>query len=152
MWKKVNFGKYSGKTLHEIFFRDPDWFYWAHLERISRGNLADEADEVARKSRRVRLPIPKKNMKNWRAFFFFDPEGRFSHFKIVPAEQAVLTGLSRTVVSRFLDMSLIWNINTYYKLDYALFLKQFKVRGLGDGSIKVTAKRCKRFLETEKKF
>jgi hypothetical protein len=28
-WSTLNFGKHAGKTLPQIVFADPDWFFWA---------------------------------------------------------------------------------------------------------------------------
>jgi uncharacterized protein (DUF3820 family) len=45
-WTAVPFGKYKGKTLPEIVFRDIDWFFWM-LPKLY-GKLAEEAQELAR--------------------------------------------------------------------------------------------------------
>ena len=53
-WSAVPFGKYQGKTLPEIIVRDPDWFFWVVPKLY--GKLADEAQDLARKARTIKIP------------------------------------------------------------------------------------------------
>ncbi len=57
-WTVVPFGKYKGKTLPEIIVRDPDWFFWAVPKLY--GKLADEAEELARRARTIKIPNPHR--------------------------------------------------------------------------------------------
>lgn len=48
-WSVVNFGpKFKGKTLPQIIFDDPDWFFWG-IEKDIFSNKGD---------RRMRVPAP----------------------------------------------------------------------------------------------
>ena len=53
-WSAVPFGKYQGKTLPEIIVRDLDWFFWIVPKLY--GKLADEAEELARRARAIKIP------------------------------------------------------------------------------------------------
>ncbi len=57
-WAIVPFGRYKGRTLPEIIVRDLDWFFWV-LPKLY-GKLADEAQELARKVRSIKIPKSKK--------------------------------------------------------------------------------------------
>ncbi len=57
-WAIVPFGRYKGRTLPEILVRDLDWFFWV-LPKLY-GKLADEAQELARKVRSIKIPKSKK--------------------------------------------------------------------------------------------
>jgi hypothetical protein len=48
------FKRYRGRTLPEIIFTDPDYFYWA-LEKLD-GKLALEAEEIASLASRIKIP------------------------------------------------------------------------------------------------
>ena len=56
-WSAMPFGKYKGKTLPEIILIDLDWFYWA-LPKLY-GKIAEEAQDLARKVRAIKIPNPK---------------------------------------------------------------------------------------------
>ena len=47
-WTIVNFGKYKGKTLPQIMFIDPDWFFYLMEQNAfeKHGPLVDEARDV----------------------------------------------------------------------------------------------------------
>jgi len=42
-WSILPFGKHKGKTLPQIVFTDPDWFFWAMEENVFKGPLKREA-------------------------------------------------------------------------------------------------------------
>lgn len=48
------FGKYEGLTLPQVLFTDPDHFYW--LRKVLKGSLAMQAEQLARKACRIRIP------------------------------------------------------------------------------------------------
>jgi hypothetical protein len=58
-WSVVPFGKYQGKSFPEIIIRDPDWFFWA-LPKLY-GKLAEEAQELARRARSIKIPRRGRN-------------------------------------------------------------------------------------------
>jgi hypothetical protein len=53
-WSVVPFGRYQGKTLPEIIVRDADWFFWIVPKLY--GKLAEEAEELYRKARAIKIP------------------------------------------------------------------------------------------------
>ena len=57
-WSVVPFGKHKGKTFPEIILQDPDWFFWA-LPKLY-GKLADEAEELARRARTIKIPNSRR--------------------------------------------------------------------------------------------
>ena len=44
-WTELNFGKHAGKSLPQILFADPDWFFWAVDNNVfaNRPALSQEA-------------------------------------------------------------------------------------------------------------
>ena len=52
------FGKFKGKTLPQVVFVDPDYFFWLHGKNILHGRLRQEADEIYGKATAIRLLQP----------------------------------------------------------------------------------------------
>src|SRR5215469_1570395 len=53
-WIPLPFGKYTGLTLPQVLFTDPDYFFW--VKGVLKGALEIEAEQVARKACRIRIP------------------------------------------------------------------------------------------------
>src|SRR5580658_8082935 len=75
MWTQLPFGKHSGKILPQVLLTDPDWLYWAAVEKaIFWGPLQQEAADLAAKAARIK--IPRRDPKSWAVEYIFDGEGR----------------------------------------------------------------------------
>ena len=57
-WTSLNFGKHKGKTLPQVMFNDPDWFFWAFEVRVFEqgGLLKSEAARIHAKATSIRIP------------------------------------------------------------------------------------------------
>jgi hypothetical protein len=71
MWTVCNLGKWydKGMTLPQILLADPDFLFWAVEKGAFRGRQADEAKELDRKARRIK--IPKPDPENWEIQYWF---------------------------------------------------------------------------------
>ena len=58
MWSKLYFGKHAGKSLPQILFYDPDYFFWSIEKKVFKDRLAVEADKLTRMVRHIRIPKP----------------------------------------------------------------------------------------------
>ena len=56
MWSLLEAGKYAGRSLPQILFMDPDYFFWAVEKKVFQGRLAAQAAELARKARHIKIP------------------------------------------------------------------------------------------------
>ena len=57
-WTPLWFGKFKGKTLPQVLFSDPNWFFWA-IEQdlfVGQGVIEEEAQDLCYKSRNIRIP------------------------------------------------------------------------------------------------
>ena len=46
-WSSLEFGKHEGKTIPQVVFSDPDWFFWAIQEDVFRNKgPIEEEDHV----------------------------------------------------------------------------------------------------------
>ena len=64
-WTKLWFSKHKGKTLPQVMFSDPDWFFWAFENGVfgEKGRLEAEAKDVYRKAQSIK--IPQMRDRNW---------------------------------------------------------------------------------------
>jgi hypothetical protein len=83
-WSVVPFGKYQGKSFPEIIMQDPDWFFWV-LPNLY-GKLGEEAQELARRARAIK--IPPRGGKRLEVEYEFDIDRRFCGFEFVEANSA----------------------------------------------------------------
>jgi hypothetical protein len=83
-WSTLPFGKYAGNTLPEIIIRDPDWFFYM-LPNLY-GRLGDEAQNLARKARGIKIPKPRPG--KWTVEYRYDCDQRFCGFAFVKADRA----------------------------------------------------------------
>ena len=84
MWSTLEIGKHAGRSLPQILFSDPDYFFWAVEKKIFQGRLATEAAELAWKVRHIK--IPKPDPENWCVEYFFTPENKFSWYHLIESE------------------------------------------------------------------
>jgi hypothetical protein len=152
-WTKVNFGKHKGKTIPQILFSDPDWFFWAIENNVfeNKGKLLKEAEDINYKAKNIK--IPNNDADSLLVEYVVHPPTRkFSHFKIISADLPIPTGGSPTFRSQHIDMSMPRQISKYDKLGCKQLLLSFKFYFLGSKSAKFTKKRCEHFFENENHF
>ena len=76
IWSVLKFGKYKGKSLPQVVFTDPDWFFWAYKRSVFRnkGRLEPESDEINKKACSIRIPRP--DHKKYVVEYYFDLDYR----------------------------------------------------------------------------
>ena len=92
-WTTLNFGKHVGKSLPQIILSDADWFFWAYGRDVFKGRLSIEAEDLASKATRIK--IPKSDPENWQVEYRHEDDGRFIEIAIVEAEEPSVPQLSR---------------------------------------------------------
>jgi hypothetical protein len=55
-WTKLNFGKHKGLTLPQVILKDADWFFYAYENSFFKGDMAQQAKELYRRARSIRVP------------------------------------------------------------------------------------------------
>jgi hypothetical protein len=151
-WSTVNFGEHSGKTLPQIVFVDPDWFFWA-VEKgdVFRGSLIHEAGIIDARARAIR--IPNNSAENLLAeYVLHSPSGKFSHMQIVPASQPKHEGSSPTFRRDRIDLSVPHRIAQYDKLGNRNLLSSAKDVLFGSKSARMTKERCGAFFDDPSNF
>ena len=137
------FGKYEGRTLPQVLFKDPDYFFWLLREGTLKGALAIQAKQLAKKSCRIR--IPREPVGAFVVDYFINSENQFSCFNIVPKDAYQ----SPHVVYRLnhIDFSIIRNHKEYAKGEYRRFLRDFRRVFFGNESASMTKDRCEEFFD-----
>src|SRR3954447_7787004 len=111
----VKRGEHAGKTLPEILFTDPDWFFDAlengKFQRYQE-ELVEEARDLAKKARNIK--IREENPDDWIVEYY--REGGFTRFNIVEADRAPHRGQSVVRYSKNIDMSMLRSVKKYGKL------------------------------------
>lgn len=156
-WSILWFGKYSGKTLPQIMFVDPDWFFWACEDGAFRNKgarLKEEAEEIKRKSTSIR--IPQNSSEKLIATYTFSDKG-FADLEIASKGDLIHGGLYLTYPLRVIDFSQprepIPGERLYYdKQGYRIFLKNVKFILFGDRSYRMTRRRCEEFFDNDANF
>src|ERR1700730_10435540 len=146
-WSTLQFGKHKGKTLPQVVLNDPDWFFWGVGHSIFRDQIAEEAQDIARKATQIKIPKPDPD--NWRIKYQFTYDDKFMDLTIIPAKAADI-GTSHAMIGTHLDLSLIRGLQTYDKFGYRILLAKFREYFLS-GS-KLTKERCQHFFYDERNF
>jgi hypothetical protein len=144
-WSTIPFGKYTGKTLPEILVRDPDWFFWV-LPKLY-GNLASEAQDLARKARAIK--IPKSDQGVWRVEYRYEFGDRFCGFGFVEASSPED---SRWTTRRpYLDLTWPFRGKKYDKRAGRIIIQDFRRHYFGERT-RLTKARCEGFFNNARNF
>ena len=152
-WSTVQFGKHKGKTLPQILFSDPDWFFWAIEVKAfdKKGILLQESDELFRKATNIKIPDNSDGMKVVE-YLIHQPTGKFSHFEIVPTSRPLHKGSSQASRLHVVDMSFPRTLSNYDKLGCQHLLTSLKFHIFGNKSVRMTKKRCEDFFDNSENF
>jgi len=151
-WTKVQKGRYRGKTIPQIIFSNPDYFFWAYEKKdFFEGKLLEEAREVYRKATSIKIPQPQQGEKLVVEYAFMPSVGTFCDFELVPFSRPPHKGSTPTYRKDVIDMSIPRQRKRYDKLGYKLFLKSLKVYIFGL-PYRFTKKNCENFFEDDDNF
>lgn len=148
-WTVLSFGKHKGRTLPQVLFNDPDWFYWAFEKDILNGKISsNEVLDVYEKSRNIKIP-----QKDLHAEYIFDRiRGVFTDLKLVPIDKPQHVGTSQTKRLDRIDMALIRSVKEYDKLGYNLLNPILKEILFGSSNARMTKKRAEDFFNDSSNF
>jgi hypothetical protein len=141
----VPFGKYEGKTLPEIIVRDLDWFFWMVPKLY--GKLAEEAEELARKARAIKIPHPRR--KNLEVEYQYEMGHRFCGFAFVKAGSVLHSRWTTRLP--YLDLSWPLRRKKYDKRGCRRMIRDFRTHYFGEHK-RLTKERCERFFSNDRNF
>jgi hypothetical protein len=123
VWTQLSFGLHRGKTIPEVLFTDPRWFF----EALEAGKfkkhpaLLNEVEDLNRSARRIKVPTtePPGSVVE---YYTLQPQGTFHRFEIVCGDAPpyrnndVFTAFRRPTI----DMSVPRNRPEYKKFMFKL--------------------------------
>lgn len=152
-WTPLDFGKYKGKTLPQVLFSDPEWFFWACAQGVfkSRPKHRDQASALLAKAKSIK--VPQTGTEKIVAEYVFHPlVKKFAGFDLVPDSQDHHVGSSPTRRLDYIDLSIPYNTATYDKLGGKLMIQSLKRHLLGGEEVRMTRKRCEEFFNDNSRF
>lgn len=145
-WSRMPFGKHIGKTLPQIIFHDPCWYFWAMKKGVFQyGVIKHEADLICRRTSRIK--VPGKASGEFEVEYFFHEDAALSIIRVVPRDQPWHSGSSTTLRQKYFDFLVPYR--------YALsnresamkkLIKAIKYHHFDDANYKMTQDRCDEFF------
>jgi len=153
VWDVVDFGKFrgKGKTLPQIVFEDPDWFFWALEKGAFKGDLATQAQEVGRKAQNIKIPGNEKG-ELVAEYLIQAPTGKFSDLEVVPRSRPPHEGGSPAFSKNRIDLGFVRQIKSYDKMGGKLLVGCVKHIVFGGTRVRLTRQRCEQFFDDSKNF
>jgi hypothetical protein len=152
-WTQLDFGKHKGKTLPQVLFSDPDWFFWAVETGVfnTRPRFASEAKLLDERAQKIKIPTGEHSDPVVE-YLIHRPTMKFSHFKIVPREQELHEGASPAFRLSVIYMSVPRRIARYDKLGCKSLLSSLKFYLFGSKSARVGKERAEAFFADAANF
>jgi len=152
-WTVLNFGKHQGKSLPQVLWTDPDWFFWAKENNAfgGRPTLAKEAQDLYDKARRIRIPTGIYNNPEVE-YLVHVPTKTFGTFCIVDANKPIHKGSSPAYRHKVIDLGFPRSQANYDKSGYKHFLKTLKFYVFGSSSVRITKPRAEHFYDDPNNF
>jgi hypothetical protein len=147
-WHPLPFGKHKGKTLPQVVFSNPDWFFWACENNWFDGRpvLRHEAKIVFDTA--TSIPVPQEAGKERRVVEYnIGPDGKCWGFDLVPASSPRHEGTTTTARRESIDLSYPRRLKNYDKLSYHIFLRSLKFHLFGSETKRMTRQACEKFFE-----
>jgi len=125
-WTVLNFGKYEGKTLPQILFTDPDWFFWALEEGVlEQHGYKAEAEKLNKQAKNIRIPDDANGERE--AEYIVHPSTKnFTDVDLVPKGQKYTQGAGGTIRKKVIDLSVPRSVQNYDKMGGRLMIKAIK--------------------------
>ena len=146
-WTPLNFGKYKGKTLPQVMFKDPDWFFDGHEKGYFKNTLPLEAIEIYRRARSIRVP-QQNGQRMLVEYIIHKPNGKFGTMQLIP-DGPFLRGLK---VSRLIDFYVPKAYGNYDKTGYKNFVHALKGILFNDHSRDMSKAACEEFFNDDDNF
>lgn len=152
-WTKLRGSKHDGKTLPQVMFSDPDFFFWGY-EKGTLGSLwipEREVEDIFKKA--CSIKIPECRVEDPVVEYVIHPHsGDFSSMEIVPRERPRHMGTSQTERTDAFDMSIPRKFKHNDKPGNKAFLRDLKYYLFGDKAYRMNKKRCEEFFDNPENF
>lgn len=125
-WTVLTFGGHKGKTLPQIVFADPDWFFWAwEKNAYDSHGLKAEATRINKRARKIRIPMDGNVARD--AEYIIHPSTKnVTGVDFVPNSQPYTQGAGGTIRKSVIDLSVARSVQSYDKKGGKLVLRAVK--------------------------
>lgn len=150
-WTKIGFGKHTRKTLPQVPFSDPSWFFGAveRHEFDASPELGAEANVILRRATRMRIP-PRDGVEQ--RIDFIVRRGKLWDALPVSADQPRQSGGSRSSRPGEVDLSVPWQIDREDRHGVTRMLRCVKLCVFGDEKKRLSKKEIEAFFSNEDNF
>ena len=150
-WIELPFGRHMGKTLPQVLFSDPGWFFWAHAGHVFRGLLVYEAERIHRRA--THIAIPDQYGGQFLVEYVLQPAGRkLSSVQVVPISLYANPVQAVATRSSSIDLSMAWQLSPFDKAGGKLLVDKVKEIHFGSTSFRMTRERCAEFFDEDANF
>jgi hypothetical protein len=151
-WTLIGLGKYRDKTLPQVLFSDPDWFFWAMEEGVIKAPpLRSEAALLFHRATHIRVP-QSGDEPVLVEHYIHRPTMKYSHFDVVPADRDPHAGASPIIRADVIDLRVPRMLAGYDKTGYKGMLSSLKYYYFGSKSARMTRERCEAFYSATGNF
>ena len=150
LWTPLKTEKHREKTLPQVVFIDPDWFFHLHKKNWFEFNHYYEAEELYQRATSIRIPQADAGEKREIEYVFLYE--KFDHMKLVPESIPYHWGSSRTSRNDIIDLSVPFSHSRYDKRAGKIIISNLKHVVFGNKSHKMTKERCEEFFNDESNF
>ena len=145
--------KHRDKTLPQVLFSDPDWFFFQiekrHFE--DKGHIREEAKDLDWKARNIRIPGGEEG--NLVAEYHIEEQtGTFRNMVIVARDSETEIGEIAVERKGYIDLSYPRHYRKPDKIGCRILLWQLKFYYFGNSSYPMTKERCEAFFENDDNF
>jgi hypothetical protein len=155
-WTSISFGEHQGKTLPQIIFKDPDWFFYLYNRGAFDNKSAEEkeeADQVYRKAKNISVPQIYEEERSIVEYICHPSTGKIGTLRIVPESRPPHEGSSPIFRRDKIDLEIPREIaGGKDKQGNKNMIKALKHYLLGNERIHLTKKRCEEFFENNDNF
>lgn len=153
-WLKLHFGQHEGKTLPEVVWDDPDYFFFAFASKWfnNGGVLRKEAKDIYFKARNIKIPQIQGQEQLIAKYYLSSSPRKFSEMKLVPVSQSGYDGKSAAVIMDVIDLAVPRQYAQYDKDGYADLIGTLKALIFGNEQINLTKRKCERYFEDDDNF
>jgi hypothetical protein len=150
-WTIMKTGEYAGRTLPQVLFIDPDWFFYCMEKHGFSGNLflMREAQDIDKKARSIRIPQDGDFVVE---YDIMPVTGGFCGMGIVPRTNDWNVGATKSLRRDTINMSIPHFIKPNHKDSNRMFISQLKKILFGSSRVPMTKKRCEEFFDDPKNF
>jgi hypothetical protein len=150
-WTPLTFGRHKGKTLPQVVFTDPDWFFWCIEQGFVKGELQAQAEEIYRRATCIRIPQVGNDVLV--AQYMIHPGvGKLCYVELVPEARLQHEGSTPTMRLPVLDLSLPRRVAAYDKLGCKLLVKALKYHLFGSTHYRLSKRHCEEFFNNDANF